>query len=352
MIDLASQLIDWYRNTARDLPWRNTKNPYHIWLSEVILQQTQVKFGLPYYLKILAKYPDISSLASANPDEFMRLWQGLGYYRRAENLLIAAKQIERDFHGVFPTTFHEIQLLKGVGEYTAAAIASFAFGEAVPVVDGNVKRVISRLFAIREYPESSKGKKAIREALNLIFDPNQPDTFNQAIMEFGALQCTKSPDCSQCVFQSQCLAYAKNLVKVLPVKKIPKAKRQRFFHYFLHFKNGKLALQQRGDADIWKQLYEFPLIESDAFSSENQLEKVFESQYSSVIKSIIEVKSWPVHVLSHQEIYVKLYLIVDVDFPIQLTYYTNAEIEKLPKSRMMDKILMDDAVIALFSSSL
>lgn len=352
MNDFAAQLIDWYRNTARDLPWRNTRNPYQIWLSEVILQQTQVKFGLAYYHKILDKYPDISSLARAEKDEFMRLWQGLGYYRRAENLLITAKQIVKDYHGVFPSTFHEIQTLKGVGEYTAAAIASFAFGEAVPVVDGNVKRVISRMFLIQDYPESSKGKKAIREALTAVFDPQQPDTFNQAIMEFGALQCTKSPDCSQCIFQSRCLAFAENLVKTLPVKKMPKAKRQRYFHYFLHFNNGKLALQQRGDADIWKQLYEFPLIEDLSFVSELQLENAIETSYGVNASSLVEIKSWPAHILSHQEIYVRLFLIVDMQTPFQLTYYAIDEIEKLPKSRMMDKILTDDAVIALFSSSL
>ncbi len=342
----SSQLIDWYSDTARDLPWRNIQNPYLIWISEVVLQQTQVKFGLPYYQRIVKAYPDVRSLASAKPDEFMRLWQGLGYYQRARNLLAAAKQIQNDFNGIFPDSYEKIIKLKGVGEYTAAAIASFAFQEAVSVVDGNVKRVICRLFDIHEYPESAKGKQEIRIALNSVFDAEQPDIFNQAIMEFGALQCRKSPDCESCIFPENCLAYQNNKVLQLPVKKVVKAKTKRYFHYFLHLLDDKIAMIQIAQSGIWVGLYEFPKLESVKFLSDAELKTELLRLYGKSDLKLELINSYPIHVLSHQEIFSKLYFLKsDMIFP-NASYYSMEEIFDLPKSRLIDKVLQDSLVKA------
>jgi A/G-specific adenine glycosylase len=342
----STQLIDWYRDTARDLPWRNIQNPYLIWISEVVLQQTQVKFGLPYYQQIVEKYPDVASLAAAKPDEFFRLWQGLGYYQRAKNLLIAAKQIQTDFGGIFPNRYSDLVKLKGIGDYTAAAIASFAFQAAIPVVDGNVKRVICRIFEIDAYPESAKGKHEIRAALNDVFDAKQPDIFNQAIMEFGALQCRKNPNCELCIFRGNCLAYKNNSVLALPVKKKPKAKTKRYFHYFLHRVNNKLAIMNPADSGVWVGLYEFPKIEGVRFFSMPKLNDNLLSLFRKSDFDLRLINEYPVHILSHQEIYSRIYYLKsDTKFP-NATYYSINEIDALPKSRLFEKILQDDLVIS------
>ncbi|MDA3911452.1 MAG: A/G-specific adenine glycosylase [Bacteroidales bacterium] len=343
----STQLIDWYRDIARDLPWRNIQNPYLIWISEVVLQQTQVKFGLPYYQRIVKKHPDIASLATAKPDEFLRLWQGLGYYQRAKNLLEAAKQIQTDFDGIFPNRYSDILKLKGVGEYTAAAIASFAFQEAVPVVDGNVKRVICRIFEIDEYPESAKGKQEIRTALNSVFDAEQPDIFNQAIMEFGALQCRKNPNCEICIFQENCLAYQNNKVLQLPVKKPVKAKSKRYFHYFLHRIGSEIAIVNPAHTGIWVGLYEFPKIESERFLTDAELNENLVSLLKNPDFELELINVYPVHILSHQEIYSKIYFLKsDLKFP-DANYYSLPETDDLPKSRLVDKILQDSSLVSL-----
>jgi len=340
------QLIDWYKDTARDLPWRNINNPYLIWISEVVLQQTQVKFGLPYYQRIVKRYPNVNSLANAKSDEFMRLWQGLGYYQRAKNILAAAKQIQTEFNGVFPNSYQEILKLKGVGEYTAAAIASFAFQEAVPVVDGNVKRVICRIFEIDAYPESAKGKREIRKVLHALFDANQPDIFNQAIMEFGALQCRKSPNCEPCIFRDKCLAYIHQRVRDLPIKKAMKAKTKRFFHYFLHKMNDKFAMIAPENRGIWVGLYEFPKIESTHFLIDSDLKTETMKRLGGANEvSFALIKTFPAHILSHQEIYSKIYLLSsDVTFAGG-NYYSIDAIQNLPKPRLVDKILQDALVV-------
>lgn len=343
----STQLIDWYRDTARDLPWRNIQNPYLIWISEVVLQQTQVKFGLPYYQRIVKKYPDVASLATAKPDEFFRLWQGLGYYQRAKNLLIAAKQIQTDFGGIFPNRYSDLVKLKGVGEYTAAAIASFAFQEAVPVVDGNVKRVICRIFEIDAYPESAKGKQEIRAALNAVFDAKQPDIFNQAIMEFGALQCRKNPNCEICIFRENCLAYQNNRVLALPVKKTLNAKTKRYIHYFLHRVGDKIAIMNPSYSGVWVGLYDFPKIENEYFLTDTELNDNLSVLLKTRKFELKMINEYPVHILSHQEIYSRIYdLKSDVKFP-NANYYSLREIENLPKSRLVVKILQDSQFVAI-----
>ncbi|MBL4704506.1 MAG: A/G-specific adenine glycosylase, partial [Flavobacteriales bacterium] len=262
MNNFNSKIISWYTVHKRDLPWRKTKNPYKIWLSEIILQQTRIDQGTSYYLKFEAHYPTINDLANASEDEVLKDWQGLGYYSRARNLHGTAKHIVNELGGEFPNTYQEILKLKGVGDYTASAIASFCFGESEAVVDGNVYRVLSRYFGIETPIDSGKGKKEFKQLANQLICTENPSTFNQGIMEFGALQCKpKSPDCSQCPFQSSCVAYAKDKVGLLPIKEKKLKQRNRFFDYFLFLDNQQTILQQRTQKDIWQQLYEFPMIE-------------------------------------------------------------------------------------------
>ena len=240
------ELISWYLINKRDLPWRKTKNPYKIWLSEIILQQTRVQQGLPYYWKFIAAYPTIQALAFANEDEVLNLWQGLGYYSRARNMLMTARVINEQYEGCFPTNYNDLLKLKGIGEYTAAAIASFSFKEPVAVVDGNVYRVLSRLFDIETPIDSGEGKKAFRFLADEVLDKVNPDTFNQAIMEFGALHCTpQKPDCNNCVFNDTCLSRVNGTISQRPVKKKKNASKQRFFVYKVFLEDDKTTIQKR-----------------------------------------------------------------------------------------------------------
>ena len=228
---ISNTLISWYFSNKRDLPWRNTQDPYFIWLSEIILQQTRVEQGLPYYLHFAEKYPSVKHLAEASEDEIMRSWQGLGYYSRARNLHNAAKQVVNEYNSEFPKNYNELLKLKGVGEYTAAAIASFAYLEVCPVLDGNVFRFLSRYYGVKTPINSNNAKKEFIELAKQIIDPSQPHTFNQAIMEFGALQCKpKSPDCNVCPFQDSCYAFKNNEVAVLPIKEKKLKRSIRYFY--------------------------------------------------------------------------------------------------------------------------
>lgn len=263
----CEKLLDWYDHNKRELPWRNTSDPYLIWLSEVILQQTRIDQGMAYFNRFAERYPCVQDLAQAPEDEVLKLWQGLGYYSRASNMHRSAKTIVNEYNGVFPSTYKEIRKLKGIGPYTAAAIASIAFNQPYPVMDGNVMRMISRLYALREAVNNTPGKKAIERILKKILPPKHPGKFNQAMMEFGALQCTpKNPGCSTCILKDQCMALRKNMVSQLPVKVKKKAPVKRFFHYLFirHIRNGKpkVYLKKRTGKDIWQGLYEFPVIET------------------------------------------------------------------------------------------
>ncbi len=344
MTVFAIQLEQWFLDNARDLPWRLTDDAYKIWLSEIILQQTQVKMGLPYYNRIVAKYPNVKSLSKADADEFKREWQGLGYYRRADNLLKAAQQIMSDFNGVFPDSYRDILLLKGVGEYTAAAIASFAYNEAVPVIDGNVKRVIARLFGINDDLTKSIGQKKLRKALDSVFDEKNPAMFNQAIMEFGALQCTKSPKCEMCLFNARCYAYEHDCVSDLPFRKKPIERKQRFFHFFLHIVDGKIAMCKRADNDIWAGLYQLPMIETlKAFKNLSEIEKtVIKDLNVSALNNLLFVRREAPHILSHQEINASIHLLFSENKIQGVNYYHWQEVENLPKPRLVERILLSD----------
>ena len=259
----ASGLLTWYHANKRDLPWRHTRDPYIIWLSEIILQQTRVAQGLPYFLRFADAYPTVHDFANAPEDDILRHWQGLGYYSRARNMLQTAKTIVAEHNGQFPDSYHELLKLKGVGTYTAAAIASFAFNERVAVLDGNVYRVLARYFGVHENIAAPATKKIFEKLANDVIPAQNPDQYNQAIMEFGALHCTPlKPLCQTCPVQNGCYAFKNNLQQALPVKEKKKTMRVRYFTYLVLHHNGLLYMRKRSGKDIWQGLYEFPYIES------------------------------------------------------------------------------------------
>ncbi|MFV8368490.1 A/G-specific adenine glycosylase [Flavobacterium sp. LB2R40] len=318
----SNTLIQWYLQNKRDLPWRNTTNPYPIWLSEIMLQQTRVAQGMPYFLSFTTAFPTVFDLAKANEEQVLKLWQGLGYYSRARNLHKTAQHIAFNLSGIFPGTYSDLLQLKGVGEYTAAAIASFSYNEAVPVVDGNVFRVLSRYFDIEtDIAQASAKKEFFALAFELMpkdtrggskWSEYNPATFNQAIMEFGALQCVpKSPNCDICVFNESCAALQKNKVDQLPVKSKKLKVRNRYFNYLVVADEmGDTIIQKRTGKGIWHNLYEFPLIETE---KEEDFEFVSESVQRDYFKnntlvSMLEFNEKSiVHKLSHQHLHIKFW---------------------------------------------
>ena len=270
--------MSWYRNNARPLPWRETKNPYYIWLSEVILQQTTVSQGTPYYEKFVQAYPTIATLAKADLNDVLKLWEGLGYYSRARNLHAAANDIMNRFGGEFPSSYDDILSLKGIGPYSAAAIGSFAYGLPYVVVDGNVLRLISRFFGIKQSIDTSITKNKIKDLAQRMQDIADPAEFNQAIMEFGALCCTyKKPDCGHCVLRIECNAYQKNQVSQIPVRTKKIKKKKRLFHYHIIVDSAeKTLVEQRGPQDVWQGLFQFPMEEVTNANHESRLHDVLD----------------------------------------------------------------------------
>jgi A/G-specific adenine glycosylase len=313
-MNFSNTLIRWYLQNKRDLPWRNTDKPYLIWLSEIMLQQTRVAQGTPYFLSFVDAFPTVFDLAAANEEQVLKLWQGLGYYSRARNLHQTAQYVAIELSGVFPDNYKDLLKLKGVGEYTAAAIASFSYNEAVPVVDGNVFRVLSRYFDIDTDIALASAKKEFTALAFELMPKDNPAIFNQAIMEFGALQCVpKSPDCSICVFNSSCAALQKKKVNQLPVKSKKIKVRNRFFNYLVvEDDESKTIIQKRTAKGIWHNLYEFPLIESDSevdfnFITEQIQQNFFEN---NTLKSIEDNNDKSIiHKLSHQHLYIKFWKI-------------------------------------------
>jgi len=264
MANFSVLIQDWYRLNKRDLPWRIDQSAYKVWISEIILQQTQVIQGLDYYHKFILNFPTIFDLAKANEDEVLKLWQGLGYYSRARNLHFAAKQVVNDFNGVFPITYKDLMQLKGVGEYTASAISSIISNLPHAVVDGNVFRVLSRCFLIDTAINSSKGKKEFTLLANELLDHKHAGDHNQAIMEIGALVCKpKNPKCESCPIQTKCLGYANQTMLNYPVKDKKIKVRNRFLNYFITTDKTNIIIKKRGPKDIWQGLFDFPLIETD-----------------------------------------------------------------------------------------
>lgn len=262
-MNVGSVLQTWYEKNGRDLPWRNTGDAYHIWVSEIILQQTRVSQGISYYHRFLKKFPRLEDLARARSDEVMHVWKGLGYYSRARNMHATAIRILNEYGGKFPSGYENILRLRGIGPYTAAAIASFAFNEPVPVVDGNVYRFLARLFGIVDSMSTAAGKKAATEKAGKIMNRKNPALHNQAMMEFGALQCTPfRPPCHACPFRKVCLAYITGRVNELPVKQKKPASAERYFNYVLLTGGPDMLVKKREKQDIWQGMYELPLFES------------------------------------------------------------------------------------------
>ncbi|MDX1652165.1 MAG: A/G-specific adenine glycosylase [Brumimicrobium sp.] len=299
MDDFALSIRFWYRQNSRKLPWRETSDPYFIWLSEIILQQTRVDQGRSYYEKFVRNFPTVEDLAAADEQDVLNLWQGLGYYSRARNLHFAAKQIMNDYKGQFPSDFENIKKLRGVGDYTAAAIASFAFRLPHAVVDGNVYRVLARYYAESTPIDSSAGQKLFREYAQQLLSQDSPDEFNQAIMELGALVCTPSkPSCETCPISENCMAFRRSEQNFYPVKKNKTRVTEKFFNYFLP-QGREIQIEQRTGKGIWQNLYQFPLIESDIELDHDQANKASLEKWNT---NTIEKKASYTHLLSHQKI--------------------------------------------------
>lgn len=313
-MDFKKSIIIWYSINKRDLPWRNTTNPYYIWLSEIILQQTQVKQGLPYYNAFVKQYPSVFDLANASEEAVLKLWQGLGYYSRARNLYTTAKHIAHDFNGVFPDNYNDLLKLKGVGDYTASAIASIAFNEVTAVVDGNVYRVLSRYFGIDTPINSTLGIKEFKTLASSLIDQQRPATYNQAIMEFGARQCKpKKPDCSVCPIKDSCVAIQKNLVSVLPIKLKKTKVTTKYFNFLVCIDKGKnILFEKRINKGIWQNLYQFPLVESEKSLRIDEFH-LLNLENTVLISTDFDYSLYneidKVHKLSHQHLHTKFWIV-------------------------------------------
>lgn len=304
---VTEELINWYNTHKRDLPWRHTTNAYTIWLSEIILQQTRVEQGLPYFERFLEKYPSVTDFAAAPEDDILKLWQGLGYYSRGRNMLKTAIQVQQEYSGIFPTAYHQLIKLKGIGEYTAAAIASFSANEAKAVLDGNVYRVLSRYLGISEPIDSTIGKKIFRQAADDFLDRENPAVHNQAMMELGALVCKpKNPACGTCPIKLGCYAFLHNATTALPVKSKKVKIKERYFNYFLIEDDNRILINKRGEGDIWANMFDLPMIETDSQTTIDELAALPETVNifgpDLIIKKIFPVVK---HVLTHQHLYVR-----------------------------------------------
>lgn len=307
MNEFAEKIVAWYAGNKRELPWRDTEDPYVIWISEIILQQTRVAQGYDYFQRFIRRFPDVRALAEADEDEVMRYWQGLGYYSRARNLHEAAKGM----NGVFPTAYEGVRALKGVGEYTAAAICSFAYGMPYAVVDGNVYRLLSRYFGIDTPIDSAEGKKLFAALAEEMLDKSRPAIYNQAVMDFGAMQCTpRSPGCLSCPLAEGCSAWREGRVEQLPVKRHKTKTSDRYFHYIYVRMGACTFIHKRTGDDIWKNLFELPLVETagpvseEAFRQLPEVRALFAGDERSALRLVCgNVK----HVLSHRVIHADFY---------------------------------------------
>ena len=345
-MNISHILQKWYRVHHRELPWRNTRNPYNIWLSEIILQQTRVNQGLAYYYKFIEKYPSVEELAHASDNDVMRLWQGLGYYSRAQNLLKTARIVAQTYQGVFPNTAAGLLKLPGIGPYASAAIASFAFDECIPVIDGNVARVMARIFNIQEPIDTSYGQNAVKAAAQEIIDCENPALHNQALMEFGALQCRPgTPDCSSCPLIQKCLGYANNNPTSLPIK-IKKTKvAHRYFFYLIIDFEGRWYIRKRTEKDIWQHLHEFILIETPNHINPDELFTT--SEWKMFFKNrplhIIKVSEQYKHVLSHQHIHAH-FIHIKIEWPLDASDTLHIEPDDIVNysiSRLTEKYIQD-----------
>ena len=350
----ANKLINWYAENGRQLPWRGIDNPYYIWLSEIILQQTRIEQGRSYYERFITSYPTVKELAKASEEQVLKSWQGLGYYSRARNLHAAARHIAFDLGGVFPNTYEGILSLKGVGRYTAAAIASFAFGLPYPVIDGNVYRVIARMYRIHTPVGTNQAYKEFEQLLQQLIDRDQPGLFNQAMMDFGALQCKPvGSDCSSCIFRQECLAYRGGVVAELPVRPRPVKIKERYFYYFdIRWSSPQpsIVVQQRGAGDIWQGLYELPLYETEvpiADSEPELLDRLRAVLYGWTGQEPLAMEVGPclIHQLTHRTIKARFVQVIFDGKPAKMQEKMRivgvSELKSLPISRLIDRYLSE-----------
>ncbi|AYA38313.1 A/G-specific adenine glycosylase [Hymenobacter oligotrophus] len=351
----AEALLDWYPRHRRDLPWRHTQDPYAIWLSEIILQQTRVQQGLPYYERFLAAYPTVHDLAAAPEQEVLRLWQGLGYYSRARNMRITAQQVVNEYAGQFPGSYAGLVKLRGIGPYTAAAIASFAFGERVAVLDGNVYRVLARVFGLTTDIAQPSARKEFQHLADQLISVEEPADYNQAIMEFGAIQCTPTnPDCLFCPVREQCFAFQHGMVQQLPVKSKAKAGRTRYFHYLVLRYGGQVYLRKRTGKDIWHSLYDFYLTETpEAALPPQALVTELEALGAQVATNRVSEPAAALrHALSHQkveacfhELWLDAPLADDVLKQTGLEAYAAEQMDELPKPVIISNYLNKKGIL-------
>ena len=342
MIDASFALIllKWYKKNKRELPWRVTKDPYYIWLSEIILQQTRVDQGMPYYIKFVKAFPNISKLANASEEKVLKLWQGLGYYSRARNLHYTAKYIAEELNGDFPKKFDEIIKLKGVGKYTAAAISSFAFNERKAVVDGNVYRLLSRFFGIENPIDTNTGQKVFSDLAIKMLPKNNTDTYNQAIMEFGSLQCKpKNPNCKVCPLISKCFSFKNKTIGDLPVKSKKIKIKKRAFNYLVLTDGESIFIEKRTKKDIWENLYQFPMVEKehDGFKPEKKITE----------NGVLINKKRCKHLLTHQKISAVFWHFLFDEMPTDKTLkiIKLSSLNKYPVPKIVENYIKENILI-------
>jgi A/G-specific adenine glycosylase len=342
-MNFADELVKWYLKNKRELPWRNSTDAYVIWLSEVILQQTRVEQGLPYFYRFIEKYPDVVSFSAADEGDILNLWQGLGYYSRGRNMLKTARYVVEHFDGKFPQDYLQLVGLKGIGDYTAAAISSFAANEARAVVDGNVFRVLARYYGISEPINSTKGIKLFRGIADDLLNKEHPGLHNQAMMEFGAMLCKpKSPECAVCPVRAGCYAFANNMINVLPQKLKKAPVRERFFNYLLVSDGSTILMNKRGEKDIWANMYDLPLIETPTALSSSEVIALPETR-EFFGDNIEIITTFPIkkHVLTHQHLHTQFIYVANK--PLKLEpgwfYVDIKELENLPSSKIIFQFL-------------
>lgn len=341
-----NELINWYLINKRDLPWRHTNDAYVIWLSEIILQQTRVEQGLPYFNKFLENFPTVADFASATEAKVLKLWQGLGYYSRGRNMHSTAQIVMSNYNGKFPTLHDDLIKLKGIGEYTAAAISSFSSGEARAVVDGNVFRVLSRYYGIDTPINSPEGKKQFFKLANELLYADDPALYNQAIMEFGAIQCKpKSPDCGICPLNLSCYAFKNKVVNQMPVKLAKAEKKHRYFNYFVCIEDEKILVKERQAGDIWQHLYDFPCMETISFNDldDDQFQMAMKATFGKdVLHTLISYKK---HVLTHQIIHVRFFGLKNYIFNFnkqkELNWVSLNTLDELPQPNVIRNFIED-----------
>ena len=346
-MDFTLTLLAWYETHARQLPWRGTGNPYHVWLSEVILQQTRVSQGMTYYYRFLEKFPTIRALAKAPLDDVMKLWQGLGYYTRARNLHKAAQIVLEEYGGNLPNNYDALRKLPGLGPYAAGAVASFAFNEPVPALDGNGYRVLARVFGIFEIPTQPLGQRLFRQQCANLIDRLRPADFNQALIDFGALQCLPvRPRCSECPMTTFCYAYQHEQQQVLPLKNTKTELRVRYFHYLVLVDGNDTYLELRQTKDIWHSLYQFPLIETTLPLTTDKLRT--EERFKTLVTQteLLHEANEKVQKLTHQELHIRFFIFRGTILPS-----VRSEFVQIPRSEWK-KYQMPIALVKFLTSTL